>query len=118
MSDAVQDFNALFESQPQLLDESRDFMEARLNEVRMIFGGRLFTPYLRPHFVTRDEWQRIRTACETVWGAIEKVGRLVPSDPLMLEQVGITEGERELVEADPGYADVSVTSRLDSFLTE
>ena len=118
MSDAVQQYNALIEQQPQLLDESRDFLEAHLEEVRLIFGGRLLTPYLRPHFVTRDEWRRITAACESVWSAIEKVGRAAPDDRLMLEQIGLTEGERELVAVDPGYRDVSVTSRLDSFLTE
>lgn len=117
MSDAVQEYNALIERQPQLLEASRDFLEARLNEVRLIFGGRLLTPYLRPHFVTRDEWRRITAACETVWSAIEKVGREAPGDALMLEQIGLTAGERELVAVDPGYPDVSVTSRLDSFLT-
>ncbi|HJQ27437.1 MAG TPA: hypothetical protein VKA60_26365 [Blastocatellia bacterium] len=117
MSDAVQQYNALIEQQPGLLDESRDFLEARLQEVRLIFGGRLLTPYLRPHFVTRDEWRRITAACEAVWSAIEKVGRAAPEDRLMLEQIGLTEGEHELVAVDPGYPDVSVTSRLDSFLT-
>lgn len=117
MSDAVQAYNALIEREPQLLAESRDFLESKLNEVRLVFGGRLLTPYLRPHFVTRAEWQRITTACEAVWGAIEKVGRLAPSDPLMLEQIGLTDEERVLVAVDPGYPDVSVTSRLDSFLT-
>jgi len=36
----------------------------------------------------------------------------------MLEQIGLTAVERELVAVDPGYEDVSVTSRLDSFLTD
>src|SRR5437763_16606826 len=118
MSDAVQDYNALIERQPQLLDESRDFLEARLEDVRLIFGGRLLTPYLRPHFVTRDEWRRITSACEAVWSAIGKVGRAAPEDRLMLEQSGLTEGERELVAIDPGYRGVSVPARLDPFLTE
>jgi uncharacterized circularly permuted ATP-grasp superfamily protein len=56
--------------------------------------------------------------CETVWSAIEKVGRIAPTDKVMLEQIGLTAGERELVAVDPGYENVSVTSRLDSFLTD
>src|SRR5437763_13890501 len=116
MSDAVQDYNALIERQPQFLDESRDFLEARLEDVRLIFGGRLLTPYLRPHFVTRDEWRRITSACEAVWSAIEKVGRAAPEDRLMLEQSGLTEGERELVAIDRGYRDASGTARLESRL--
>ncbi|HKP87020.1 MAG TPA: hypothetical protein VJZ26_13035 [Blastocatellia bacterium] len=117
MSEAVRDYNSLIEREPRLLDDSRDYLVSKLNEVRFVFGGRMLSPYLRPHFVTRDEWQRIKTACESCWSAIEKVGRVAPTDALMLEQIGLTEGERELVAVDPGYEEVSVTSRLDSFLT-
>jgi hypothetical protein len=117
-SQAVRDYNSLIERKPVLLEQSRAFLEQRLNEVRFVFGGRMLSPYLRPHFVTRDEWRQITKACETVWGAIEKVGRIAPTDGLMLEQIGLTQGERELVSVDPGYEEVSVTSRLDSFLTD
>jgi hypothetical protein len=114
---AVHDYNSLIEREPGLLEESRAFLTERLEEVRFVFGGRMLSPYLRPHFVTRAEWQRITTACETVFGAIEKVGRAIPNDRLMLDQIGLIDGERELVAIDPGYEEVSVTSRLDSFLT-
>lgn len=38
-------------------------------------------------------------------------------DDAVLDELGITEIERELVKIDPGYSQVSPTSRLDSFLT-
>src|SRR5215207_6558729 len=116
-SQAVQEYNTIIERHPSLLEESRDYLVQRVEEVRFVFGGRILSPYLRPHFVTRAEWRQITAACETVWGAIEKVGRNAPIDGLMLEQIGITEAERELVAVDPGYDHVSVSSRLDSFLT-
>ncbi|HYP25100.1 MAG TPA: hypothetical protein VE262_00140 [Blastocatellia bacterium] len=116
-SQAVSDYNRLFEKEPGLLEESRSYLLERFREVRLVFGGRTLAPYLRPHFVTREEWRQITAACETVWGAIEKVGRAAPKDELMLSQLGLTEGERELIQIDPGYPDVSVTSRLDSFLS-
>jgi hypothetical protein len=116
--EAAHDYNSLIERDPGLLDESRDYQAARMNEARFVFGGRMLSPYLRPHFVTRDEWNRMKHACETVWGAIQKVGQIAPGDSLMLEQIGLTEGERALVAYDPGYTEVSVTSRLDSFLTD
>src|ERR1041384_6558547 len=117
-SQAAHDYNLLIERKPALLEGSRALLEQRLNEVRFVFGGRMLSPYLRPHFVTRDEWQKITETCETVWSAIEKVGRIAPTDNLVLEQIGLTAGERELVSVDPGYDNVSVTSRLDSFLTD
>ena len=74
-SQAAHDYNALIERKPALLEESRAFLEQRLSAVRFVFGGRMLSPYLRPHFVTRSEWQQITRTCETVWGAVEKVGR-------------------------------------------
>lgn len=117
-SQAAHDYNALIERKPALLEESRAFLEQQLKEVQFVFGGRMLSPYLRPHFVTRREWQQITKTCETVWSAIEKVGRIAPTDRIMLEQIGLTAAERELVAVDPGYENVSVTSRLDSFLTD
>jgi len=117
-SQAANEYNSLIEREPALLEESRAYLTSRLNEVRFVFGGRMLSPYLRPHFVTRDQWRGITQTCETIWSAIEKVGRIAPANKLMLEQIGLTAAERELVAIDPGYEDVSVTSRLDSFLTD
>src|SRR6266404_234492 len=117
-SQAAHDYMSLIERKPALLEESRAYLEQRLNEVRFVFGGRMLSPYLRPHFVTSAEWQQITKTCETVWSAIEKVGRIAPADKVMLEQIGLTAGERELVAVDPGYENVSVTSRLDSFMND
>src|SRR5687767_6521095 len=97
MSQAVNDYNEIIERNPALLEESHDYLVKRFEEVRFVFGGRILAPYLRPHFVTSSEWQRIKNACETVWGAIETVGRNVPKDALMLEQIGVTDGERDLL---------------------
>src|SRR5262249_49268572 len=116
-SQAVRDYNSLIDNHPRLLEESREFLTERMKQVRLVFGGRMLSPFLRPHFVTRAEWERAKAACETVWSAIEKVGRAASTDSLMLEQLRLTDGERDLVAVDPGYDDVSVTARLDSFLT-
>src|SRR5215813_5506955 len=104
---AVRDYNELIEKNSGLLHESHEFLVDRFKEVRFVFGGRILSPYLRPHFVTREEWSKIKSACELVWGAIENVGRKAPFDALMLEQLGMTDGERRLLSYDPGYNNVS-----------
>jgi uncharacterized circularly permuted ATP-grasp superfamily protein len=110
-------YNQMLEEDSSLLEESRLFLIERFREVRLVFGGRTLCPYLRPHFVSRSQWQQITEACESVWSAIEKVGRAARHDHALLDQLGLTKGELELVAIDPGYEDISVTSRLDSFLT-
>ena len=117
LSQAVRDYNELLDRRPDLLEESRGELTERMRNARFVFGGRPLSPYLRPHFVTRDEWRQITAACESVWSAIEKVGRQAPSNTLILSQLSLTQAEHRLVAMDPGYPDVSVTSRIDSFLT-
>jgi uncharacterized circularly permuted ATP-grasp superfamily protein len=68
--------------------------------------------------VTETDFARVIGICETIWNAIEKVKDAAVEDPSLLEELGLTETERELVAIDPGYRAVSPTARLDSFLTE
>ncbi|HEY0386340.1 MAG TPA: hypothetical protein VGC64_10030, partial [Pyrinomonadaceae bacterium] len=89
-----------------------------LERTKLIFGGRRLSPYLRPHFVTESDWARVTKICETVWSAIQKVKDAAVEDDTLLDELGLTVIERELVAIDPGYAGVSPTARLDSFLTD
>jgi uncharacterized circularly permuted ATP-grasp superfamily protein len=97
---------------------SRAMLDEGLERAKLIFGGRRLSPYLRPHFVPQDDFARATRVCETVWSAIEKVKDAAIANPSLLDELGLTETERELAQIDPGYRAVSPTARLDSFLTE
>ena len=101
-----------------LAESSRALLDEGLEKAKLIFGGRRLSPYLRPHFVTVSDFARICRICETVWSAIQKVKDAAVADENVVDNIGLTEIERELVAIDPGYKAVSPTSRLDSFLTE
>ena len=101
-----------------LAESSRALLDEGLEKAKLIFGGRRLSPYLRPHFVTETDFARICQICETVWSAIQKVKDAAVEDEKVVDDLGLTETERELVAIDPGYAAVSPTSRLDSFLTQ
>jgi len=101
-----------------LAESSRAMLDEGLEESKLIFGGRRLSPYLRPHFVTEQDFGRIVAVCETVWSAIQKVKDAAIHDDSIVRDLGVTEIERELISIDPGYRAVSPTARLDSFLTE
>jgi len=101
----------------ELAEASRALLDEGLEKARLIFGGRRLSPYLRPHFVSETDFARICQICETVWSAIQKVKDAAIADPKVVDDLGLTEIERDLVAIDPGYVAVSPTSRLDSFLT-
>ena len=115
--EAVEHYHALL-SNHDLAESSRAFLDEGLEEAKLIFGGRRLSPYLRPHFVSETDFARIIQICETVWSAIQKVKDAAVANPHVIDDLGLTEIERELVAIDPGYAAVSPTSRLDSFLTK
>ncbi len=100
-----------------LAEESRAMLDEGLERAKLIFGGRRLSPYLRPHFVSETDFARICRICETVWSAIQKVKDAAVADSKVIDDLGLTAIERELVAIDPGYTAVSPTSRLDSFLT-
>jgi len=101
-----------------LAEASTHTLDRELERSKLLFGGRRLTPYLRPHFITESDWERVKTVCETVWSALQKVKDAAVADDAILDELGVTEIERDLVKIDPGYAQVSPTSRLDSFLTD
>ena len=114
--EAVSRYHELL-SDPKLAESSRAMLDEGLERAKLIFGGRRLSPYLRPHFVSADDFERIRSICETVWSAIQKVKDAAVSNDSIVTELGLTQIERELVRIDPGYSAVSPTARLDSFLT-
>ncbi len=117
LKEAVAHYHKLLEEN-DLAAESHAVLHEGLEQNKLIFGGRPLSPYLRPHFITEADWSRIRAICEVVWSALQKVKDAAVADDSLLDELGITEIEKELVKIDPGYKQVSPTARLDSFLTE
>jgi len=117
LNDAVSRYHDLLHD-AMLADSSRAMLDEGLEKSKLIFGGRRLSPYLRPHFVTEVDFSRIVGICETVWSAIQKVKDASLLDPSIVDDLGVTEFERELISINPGYRAVSPTARLDSFLTE
>src|SRR2546423_5150085 len=116
LSEAVAHYHNLLNDQ-ELAQISLTLLDEGLERNKLIFGGRRLSPYLRPHFVTEEDFAQVVRVCETVWGAIEKVKDAAVADESLLDELGVTAIERELVKIDPGYRAVSPTARLDSFLT-
>jgi uncharacterized circularly permuted ATP-grasp superfamily protein len=117
LHDAVSRYHDLLRDD-SIAESSRVLLDEGLEQSKLIFDGRRLSPYLRPHFVTEDDFARIVRVCETVWSAIQKVKDAAIDDPSIVDDLGVTEIERELISIDPGYRAVSPTARLDSFLTE
>lgn len=116
LKEAVDHYHKLLDD-PELAESSQKFLDDGLERAKLIFGGRRLAPYLRPHFVTEQDWAKVTEICEVIWSALQKVKDAAVRDDAMLDELGFSGIEKELVKIDPGYRQVSPTSRLDSFLT-
>ena len=117
LKQAVAYYHQLLED-TDLADASFQVLHEGLEHNKLIFGGRPLSPYLRPHFVTENDWRKATATCEIIWSALQKVKDAAVMDDALLDELGVTEIEKELVRIDPGYKQVSPTARLDSFLTD
>ena len=101
-----------------LSKRSVEQLASKMEEARLIFGGRRLSPYLRPHFVTEADWNRTVQICDTIFGTLQKVRDAAVESASILNELGVTDAEKRLIEPDPGYDQAAATARLDSFLTE
>ncbi|HEX8560129.1 MAG TPA: hypothetical protein VF668_18680 [Pyrinomonadaceae bacterium] len=116
LHEAVEFYHKLLED-GEVAESSRRMLDEGLERAKLVFGGRRLSPYLRPHFVTEADFARVTRVCETVWGAIQKVKDAAVGSRELMDELGLTAVERDLVSIEPGYRAVSPTARLDSFLT-
>src|SRR5258708_834801 len=95
--DAVRRYTELLSTPNNRLAETRDLLVNGMREADLDFGGRVLSPYLRPHFVSQTQWDMVTGACEGIWECIRIVGELVKTDTKLVEELGMTEAELKLI---------------------
>ncbi|MDQ3134273.1 MAG: hypothetical protein M3Q76_05600, partial [Acidobacteriota bacterium] len=63
LHEAVEHYHQLL-GEGDLADTSRQMLDESLERSKLIFGGRPLSPYLRPHFVTEQDFARVCGICE------------------------------------------------------
>ena len=117
LQQAIDHYHSLMEDE-DLTQASLKTLDDELQRARLIFGGRRLSPYLRPDFVLESDWKRITEICETIFSTLEKVKDAAVESDELLDELGVTEIERDLVSIDPKYDQACPTARLDSFLAD
>jgi len=84
----------------------------------LVFDGRPTCPFLRPHLITRSQYDEVSRASSTIAAAVERMVSRALKDEELLSVLGPTERESEMARIDPGYSRLCVSSRLDSYLSD
>jgi len=115
-ADAIQAYHALLEDDPALAQTSAEHLAAVQPDACLTFGDTPLCSVLRPSFLTPAAYASIQDACQILAGAMFRLAEQMPELPELLEPMGLTPEERDLITVDPGFRPISPTTRLDSFL--
>jgi uncharacterized circularly permuted ATP-grasp superfamily protein len=88
----------------------------RMREGRLVFGGRLLCPFLRPFFLDAGDEGRVARASEAMWRLGEQFARAASADVSLMRAVGLSDAEIALAEIDPGPGPASTAGRADAFI--
>lgn len=84
----------------------------------ILHGDRPICPFLRPYFLSGRRYAEIRRAARVLFNAFRSMTHAALADETILDVLGVSDKEARWARLDPGYEDVSVNSRLDTFLNE
>jgi len=115
--DAAAEYNALLEEDPQGALAQAAELEAAFVRLGVTFDGAAMRTFLRPHFLPRADWERLRDDGRRVMELAARVARRAFSGDVerLFAFLGTPEDEARWVRLDPGPPDV-VLSRLDAFI--
>ena len=116
MPDPIAHWNGLLRTDVELTETYWAGLVERMREARLLFGGRLNCPFLRPIFVSPDDFARVARVAEAIASIGERVVAAAMERPGLLDDLGLSEDERRLARIDPRYPTASTSSRLDAFL--
>jgi hypothetical protein len=117
--DIISEYNSLLEADPRAAVEQAAWLDEEFVRLGVTFDGTAMRSFLRPHFLERPEWERLRDEGRRLLELAARVARYAFGGDVdrLLDFLGTPEAERHWVRLDPGPPDV-LLSRLDAFLGE
>ena len=93
---------------------------AKLTEIQanlgLLYDSRPTCPFLRPHFLSRTQYDEIANAAEVIAGTFRTLALAALENDEIFNKLDLTESEAKMARINPGYDKLCVTSRLDTFV--
>lgn len=114
--EAIAEYHELLLSDEKLTADLFVRLEEKMKMNLLCYGDRALGVSLRPHFLTRAQYDRLARASEMLASAFEKIAGAMLETPSLMDEVGLLEMERRMALVNPGFAQSTVTTRLDAFV--
>jgi hypothetical protein len=115
---AIAEYHQTLTADQSLTPEFFARLKNAMRASRLLYGERTLGIALRPHFLTRHQYDTLVTASQVVVHAFDKVAAALLANPPLMNQVGLLESEHRLALIDPGFSCPAVTTRLDAFVSD
>ncbi|MEP7037232.1 MAG: hypothetical protein ABI891_02720 [Acidobacteriota bacterium] len=93
---------------------------AKLTEIQaelgLLYDTRPTCPFLRPHFLSRTQYDEIANAAEIIAQAFRCLALGALENDEIFDKLDLTEAEARMARINPGYDKLCITSRLDTFV--
>jgi hypothetical protein len=116
LDDAATRYNKLLESGPFRDLAWAEALHERMEGGKLVAGGRLVCPFLRPNFISRRQYESLVKTGESLISAIDRMEQMVLTNPTLLARLELLPAEKMLASIDPGYQALEVAARLDSHM--
>jgi hypothetical protein len=116
LDDAIARYNKLLEAPPYRDLTWAKALQERMEAERLCTASGALCPFLRPHFVTRRQYDAIVKVGECLISAIDRMEKMALATPNLLNRMELLPAEKMLAGIDPGYQVPEVVARLDSHL--
>ncbi len=114
LSEAVARYHKLLESESfrdlGWVGELRQSMETR----GLIVSTRPVTPFLRPNFVAKRQYDHLTRDSEVLFAAINRMKKAALTNPQLMARMELLPAEKMLANTDPGYAELTSMSTLEA----
>lgn len=116
VAEAISAYHGLLEADADLVESSAAVLREGQPRASLMFGGTPLCSVLRPQFLAPSTYARIQQVCGVLSTAMFRLAERMPSDPDLLEPLHLEPAELDLISVDPGFREVSPTTRLDTFM--
>lgn len=116
VDEAVNRFHKILSTEEFRNLEWAENLTTRMKNSGLVTGTRLASPFLRPHFLSKKQYEQLGKAASSLLGAIVRVEENALANPALLQKMELLPAERMLASIHPGYDYLHVTSYLNTAL--
>lgn len=113
---AIAEYHELLAGDESLNAEMFARLKGGMNANRLLYGQRALGISLRPHFLTRNQYELLVASSEILVGAVDKLASAMLANPSLMADIGLTRREQFLALINPGYSMPAINTRLDAFV--